>query len=135
MSTLNKVILIGNLGNDVDTHTFDNGGKISKFPIATSETYTNKSGEKVTNTEWHNIVVKGKSADICEQYLSKGDKVLIEGKITTRKWQDKDGNDRYNTDIETYNVTFMSTKGDNASPQTHDAVPLASDDSNDDLPF
>ena len=85
--TLNKVMLIGHLGDDVKMHYFDGGGSIGRFPLATNESYVNKStGEKVTNTEWHNIVVRNKAAEICEKYLSKGDKIYIEGRIKTRKW-------------------------------------------------
>ena len=96
--TLNKVMLIGHLGDDVKIHYFDGGGSIGRFPLATNESYVNKStGEKVTNTEWHNIVVRNKAAEICEKYLSKGDKVYIEGRIKTRKWTGEDGADRYST--------------------------------------
>ena len=94
--TLNKVMLIGHLGDDVKMHYFDGGGCIGRFPLATNEVYTNKtSGEKVTNTDWHNIVVRNKAAEICEKYLTKGDKIYIEGRIKTRKWQDQDQKDRY----------------------------------------
>ena len=82
--TINKVILIGNLGDDVKMHYFEGGNSIGRFPIATSESYTNKqTGEKVINTDWHNIVVRNKLAEICEKYLSKGDKVYVEGKLKT----------------------------------------------------
>ena len=98
--TLNKVMLIGHLGDDVKMHYFDGGGSLGRFPLATNESYVNKStGEKVSNTEWHNIVVRNKAAEICEKYLSKGDKIYIEGRIKTRKWTGEDGNDRYSTEI------------------------------------
>ena len=85
--TLNKVMLIGHLGDDVKIHYFDGGGCVGRFPLATNEVYTNKtSGEKVTNTDWHNIVLRNKAAEICEKYLSKGDKIYIEGRLKTRKW-------------------------------------------------
>ena len=94
--TLNKVMLIGHLGDDVKIHFFDGGGCVGRFPIATNEVYTNKtSGEKVTNTDWHNVVLRNKAAEICEKYLSKGDKIYIEGRLKTRKWQDQDNKDRY----------------------------------------
>ena len=90
--TLNKVMLIGHLGDDVKIHYFDGGGSIGRFPLATNESYVNKStGEKVTNTEWHNIIVRNKAAEICEKYLSKGDKIYIEGRIKTRNGQEKMG--------------------------------------------
>ena len=86
--TLNKVMLIGHLGDAVKMHYFDDKNCVGRFPLATNETYTNKqTNEKVTNTEWHNIVVRNKGAEICEKYLSKGDKVYIEGRLKTRKWQ------------------------------------------------
>ena len=111
--SLNKVMLIGNLGDDVKMHQFEDGGSIGRFPIATNESYTNKqTGEKVDNTEWHNIVLRNKAAEICEKYLSKGDKVYIEGRIKTRKWQDDKGNDRYSTEINCTEFTFLSNKND-----------------------
>ena len=84
--SLNKVMLIGNLGDDVKIHHFEGGGSIGRFPLATNESYTKKdTGEKITETEWHNIVVRNKAAEICLKYLSKGDRIDIEGKIKTRK--------------------------------------------------
>ncbi|MDB4227536.1 single-stranded DNA-binding protein [Flavobacteriaceae bacterium] len=109
--TLNKVMLIGHLGDDVKMHYFDGGGAIGRFPLATNESYVNKtSGERVTNTEWHNIVVRNKAAEVCEKYLSKGDKIYIEGRIKNRKWTGEDGNDRYSTEINVNEFTFLSTK-------------------------
>lgn len=109
--TLNKVMLIGHLGDNVKMHYFDGGGCIGRFPLATNETYTKKdSGEKVTNTDWHNIVVRNKAAEICEKYLTKGDKVYLEGKIKTRKWQDESGNDRYSTEVNVDEFTFLRQK-------------------------
>lgn len=109
--TLNKVMLIGHLGDNVKMHYFEGGGSIGRFPLATNETYTKKdTGEKVTNTDWHTVVVRNKAAEICEKYLTKGDKVYVEGKIKTRKWQDESGNDRYSTEINVDEFTFLSTK-------------------------
>ncbi len=114
--TLNKVMLIGHLGDDVKMHYFDGGGSIGRFPLATNESYQNKStGEKINNTEWHNIVVRNKAAEICEKYLSKGDKIYIEGRIKTRKWTGEDGNDRYTTEINVNEFTFLSTKKEDSS--------------------
>lgn len=111
--TLNKVMLIGHLGDEVKMHYFEGGGCIGRFPLATNETYTSKqTNERVTNTEWHNIVVRNKAAEVCEKYLSKGDKVYIEGRIKTRKWQDESGNDRYSTEIQCTDFTFLTTKND-----------------------
>jgi len=109
--TVNKVILIGHLGDDVKMHYFDGGGCIGRFPLATNESYINKSsGEKVTQTQWHNIVVKNKAAEIFEKYLKKGDKLYVEGKLKTRKWVDSDQKDRYNTEIIVNEFTFLSSK-------------------------
>ncbi|MGY0391494.1 single-stranded DNA-binding protein [Bizionia sp. KMM 8389] len=114
--TLNKVMLIGHLGDEVKMHYFEGGGCIGRFPLATNETYTNKqTNERVTNTEWHNIVVRNKGAEICEKYLGKGDKVYIEGRIKTRKWQDESGNDRYSTEIQCSDFTFLTTKNESAN--------------------
>ena len=111
--TLNKVMLIGHLGDEVKIHRFEDGGCVGRFPLATNETYMNKqTNERVSNTEWHNIVLRNKAAEICEKYLSKGDKVYVEGRIKTRKWQDDKANDRYSTEINCTEFTFLSNKND-----------------------
>ncbi|MBL6666733.1 single-stranded DNA-binding protein [Flavobacteriaceae bacterium] len=137
--TLNKVMLIGHLGDDVKMHYFDGGGCIGRFPLATNEVYTNKtSGEKVTNTDWHNVVVRNKAAEICEKYLSKGDKIYIEGRIKTRKWQDQDQKDRYTTEVNVDEFTFLTTKKNDATGQNPDSsAPPAVEDNppESDLPF
>jgi len=147
--TLNKVMLIGHLGDEVKMHYFEGGGAIGRFPLATNETYTNKqTNERVTNTEWHNVVVRNKAAEICEKYLSKGDKVYIEGRLKTRKWQDDKGQDRYSTEVQCNEFTFLTTKKDSQSnqpvqqtPQTNQNKPTESSKveepigENDDLPF
>jgi single-strand DNA-binding protein len=107
--TVNKVILIGNLGDDVKMHYFDDKNSVGRFPIATSESYTSKSGEKVTTSDWHNIVVRNRLAEICEKYLSKGDKVYCEGKLKNRQWE-QDGVKRYATEVQVTEMTFLSTK-------------------------
>lgn len=115
--TINKVILIGHTGDEVKMHYFDGGGCVGNFPLATNETYTNRTtGEKVSNTEWHNVVVRNKAAEICEKYLHKGDKVYIEGRLKTRKWQDDQGKDRYTTEIQCTEFTFLSPKGGEGNP-------------------
>lgn len=147
--SLNKVMLIGNLGDDVKMHYFEGGNCVGRFPIATSETYTSKqTNERITNTEWHNIVVRNKGAEICEKYLSKGDKVYIEGRLKTRKWTDDKGNDRYSTEIQCSEFTFLSTKKESGAnvnapiapvEQKPTTSPQASSETiaedNDDLPF
>lgn len=111
--TLNKVMLIGHTGDDVKMHYFEGGNCLGRFPLATNETYTNKTtGERVTNAEWHNIVVRNKAAEICEKYLKKGDLVYIEGRIKTRKWQDENGLDRYSTEIQCTDFNFLTPKGE-----------------------
>ena len=113
--TLNKVMLIVYLGDEIKMHYFEGGGSIGRFPLATSESYTNKSsGDKVTNTEWHNIVVRNKAAEICEKYLSKGDKIYLEGRIKNRKWRGEDEIERYTTEINVNEFIFLSTKKDSS---------------------
>jgi single-strand DNA-binding protein len=99
--SVNKVILIGNLGKDPEIKSFQNGGKIANFSIATSEQWKDKmSGERKERTEWHNITINGDGlVGVVERYLKKGSKVYIEGSLRTRKWQDRDGNDRYTTEV------------------------------------
>lgn len=149
--TLNKVMLIGHLGDEVKMLYFEGGGCIGRFPLATNETYTSKqTNERVTNTEWHNIVVRNKAAEVCEKYLSKGDKVYIEGRLKTRKWQDESGAERYTTEIQCTDFTFLTTKKESegnasnttvttqkpvAKPQSESAPePIVGED-DDDLPF
>ncbi|WP_431156937.1 single-stranded DNA-binding protein [Winogradskyella poriferorum] len=100
MNTLrNKVQLIGNLGNDPEIINLESGKTLAKFAIATNESYKNAQGEKVTDTQWHNIVAWGKTAEIVDKYVAKGKEVAIEGKLTTRSWEDKDGIKRYITEV------------------------------------
>lgn len=114
--TLNKVMLIGHTGDDVKMMYFEGGGSIGRFPLATNEEYVNRTtGERVSNTEWHNIVVRNKAAEICEKYLKKGDKVYIEGRLKTRKWQDEKGMDRYSTEIQCIEFTFLSPKAEEST--------------------
>src|SRR5690554_4174784 len=112
--TLNKVMLIGHLGDEVKVHYFEGGNCIGRFPLATNETYTNRqTGEKVTNTEWHNIVLRNKAAEICEKYLSKGDKIYVEGRLKNRQWQGEDGVTRYTTEVHVNDFTFLTTRKEN----------------------
>ena len=137
--TLNKVMLIGHLGDDVKMHYFEGGGCVGRFPLATNEDYTNKSsGDKVTNTEWHNIVLRNKAAEICEKYLSKGDKVYLEGRLKTRKWVGSDDNERYTTEINVDEFTFLSTKKtaqETSTPQTSKPPVVEESSPEEDLPF
>ena len=148
--TLNKVMLIGHTGDEIKMHYFEGGGCIGRFPLATNENYTNRTtGEKVTNTEWHNVVVRNKAAEICEKYLKKGDKIYIEGRLKTRKWQDDQGKDRFSTEIQCAEFTFLTPRNENqsagapikentstqpANEQTPISDPVNNSDE-DDLPF
>lgn len=151
--TLNKVMLIGHTGDDVKMHYFEGGGAIGRFSIATNEVYTNKStGQRVESTEWHNIVVRNKAAEICEKYLKKGDKVYVEGRLKTRKWTDDKGIERYSVEIQCTDFTFLTPKTGTSRPEAQNSPsaktvsspkndtlanqPLGKEDeSEDDLPF
>jgi len=141
MAGVNKVILVGNLGKDPEIRHLDNGIAVANFSLATTESYTNKQGERVNQTEWHNIVLWRGLADVAEKYLKKGNSVYIEGKINTRKWEDKEGVTRYSTDIIADKMTMLGSKSDNSN-STAAAVPITPAESsssesggNDDLPF
>jgi len=151
--TLNKVILIGNVGDDIKIHEFDNQNKIGRLPLATSESYTSReSGEKITQTEWHNLVVRNKVAEIFEKYVKKGDKLYVEGRLKTRKWQDQNRQDRYTTEIIVNEFTFLTSRnsesnyGNSGSGNSAYSSPSATQETNmnstpetdepvDDLPF
>ena len=131
--SLNKVMLIGNLGKDPETVSFDNGGKIIKFPIATSENYSDKEGQKKEFTEWHNIVFRSpRLVEVCELYLKKGDKVFIEGKIRSRQWNDENNKTRYSFEIAGDSMTML---GPNRGNQNDVNSHKADDHENNDLPF
>ena len=112
-SSVNKVILIGNLGKDPEVRHLESGVGVANFSLATSETYKDrKTGERVSQTEWHNVVLWRGLADVAEKYLKKGDKIYIEGKLRTRSWQDQQGNNRYNTEIIADNMTMLGKATD-----------------------
>lgn len=113
-SMYNKVLLIGNLGRDPEVKNFESGSKVASFSLATNENYQNKEGEWVQATEWHEIVCWGILAERAERDFNKGSLVFIEGKLTTRKWQDKDGNDRYTTEVKAHILRPLEKK--EASP-------------------
>ncbi len=111
--TLNKVMLIGHLGDEVKMHYFEGGNCIGRFQLATNEVYINKTtNEKITSTEWHNLVVRNKAAELCEKYLSKGDKIYVEGRIKSRQWQTEEGVVKFTTEIQVTEFTFLTTKKD-----------------------
>ena len=136
---VNKVILIGNLGKDPEVKHLESGTVLAKFSLATTEAYKNKNNEKVTNTEWHNIVFFGPQAEIIEKYVKKGDPLYIEGKIRSRSYDDKEGNKRYITEIFGDSMEMLGRKRDNnssPSPQESAANTVPSDSQEgDDLPF
>ena len=131
MSTVNKVILLGNIGKDPEVRE-TKAGNIVNLVMATSEKYTDKSGQKQENTEWHNLVVFGKLADVVAKYVKKGDKLYVEGSITTRKWEDKEGNTRYNTEIKVRDLTMLGGGEKKAQPA---GVAAGEDDGDYPLPF
>lgn len=112
MNTLrNRVQLIGNLGMDPEVKNLEKGKKVVHLSIATRDTYVNKDGEKVKETQWHNLVVWGKLCDVCEKYLKKGTEVAVDGKLTNRKWEDKDGKQHYTTEIVVNELVLLGGKG------------------------
>ncbi|MFT4155294.1 single-stranded DNA-binding protein [Parafilimonas sp.] len=106
----NKVQLIGNLGNKPEIRTIESGKKMARFSLATDETYRTAKGEKVTDTQWHNLVAWGKVAEIAEQFLSKGSEVAIEGKLINRNYTDKEGNKRYVTEVQVNEILMLGEK-------------------------
>jgi len=124
---INKVTLIGNLGKDPELRHLESGAVVAKFSIATNENYKDKSGEWQTNTEWHDVVAWRYQAEYAERHLKKGSLAFIEGKLTHRKWQDKDGNDRYTTEVLANNIKTLERRessGNNAASN----FPTASDE-------
>jgi single-strand DNA-binding protein len=140
MSGVNKVILIGNLGKDPEVRHLESGATVANFSLATSETYRDRnSGDRVTHTEWHNIVLWRGLAEIAEKYLKKGNQIYIEGKLRTRSWDDKDGNTKYTTEVLADNMTMLGGRA-NASESTKDPLKEYSNAESssgemDDLPF
>ena len=147
--SVNKVILIGNLGRDPEVRTFQNGGKVCNFSIATSETWKDRnSGERQERTNWHNIAIFNENlAQIAEQYLRKGSKVYVEGQLETRKWQDQAGNDRYTTEVVLRNfrgeLTLLDGRSENnnsnfsetASIDDQSSDKVLTNDIDDEIPF
>ena len=131
--SINKVILIGNLGKDPELLNFENGGSILKFPIATSENYLDKKGVKKEKTEWHNIVFRSpKMIEIGQKYLKKGDKIYVEGKIRSSQWIDNNNQNRYNFEIAADSMTMLGSKSDNFQKNETQEV---KDGAKEDLPF
>ena len=140
MASVNKVILIGNLGKDPEVKKFDSGIKNASFSLATTEKFKNKAGEMVSNTEWHNIVVWGALSDVAEKYLKKGSQIYLEGKIKTSSWEDKSGAKRYKTEIYADSFTMLGVKDVQSNePKKENATQSElshnSDIDDDNLPF
>ena len=115
MASVNKVIIVGNLGRDPEIRYTTSGTAVCNFSLATSETFKDKAGEKQEKTEWHNIQCWGKLAELAGEYLAKGKTIYLEGRLQTRKWQDKNGVDRYTTEIVAEKIQFLSPKGESGS--------------------
>ena len=144
MASVNRAILIGRVGQDPEVRYLEGGAIVAKLSLATSDAYTNKQGERVENTEWHRLELWDKTAQVAEKYVRKGDQIYVEGKITTEKWNDKEGVERYTTKIRVINLTMLGSakdKGESngntpANPAMQNAPfnPPATDES-EDLPF
>lgn len=141
---INKVILIGNLGGEPEFRQLDSGARVARFSLATNENYKDKTGQWVKNTEWHNIVAWGYTADYAKNNLVKGAMVFVEGKLSTRKWQDKEGQTRYTTEIEANTVRSLERRseesgqtGFNETGSMHNSGNNSNtgNDTPDDLPF
>jgi single-strand DNA-binding protein len=153
MASVNKVILIGNLGRDPETRYMPDGGAVTNVSIATTESWKDKNGEKQEKTEWHRVAFFGKLAEIAGEYLKKGSQVYVEGRLQTRKWQDKDGQDKYSTEIVADRMQMLGSRqgmggGDRDAGGERDAGPRGPakspagkpagtkfDDFEDDIPF
>lgn len=121
---INKVVLIGNVGKDPELRHLDNERSVARFSLATSETYKSKTGEKITNTEWHNIVVWRALAEFAGKYIKKGSQIYVEGKIRYRTWDDKEGNKRYTTEIDAETIQLLGRKPDENSQQPAVSAPV-----------
>lgn len=139
MSGVNKVILIGNLGKDPEVRSIEGGAKVASFSLATNEVFKGKDGNKVEQTEWHNIVVWRGLAELAEKYLKKGSQIYLEGRIKTRSWDDKEGNKRYITEIVGDTMTFlgkpMGGSGDSGQSSPPSEEPMGGGEDEGDLPF
>ncbi len=148
MASVNKVILLGNLGADPELRYTNSGTAVANFRIATNERWTDRNGESQERTEWHNIVAWAKLGEICGKYLKKGKPVFIEGRLQTRSWEDQSGNKRYTTEIVAQTMQMLGRAGDapeaaaswdsqpsSPAPQGVPDIPVGSSASDDDLPF
>lgn len=140
---VNKVIVVGNLGQDPDTRYMPSGSAVTNLRVATNESWKDKqTGEQKDRTEWHSVAMFGRLAEIAAEYLRKGSQVYIEGKLRTRKWQDKDGKDRYTTEIIADEMQMLGSRSGGGAPAMSDSTPASApapqssrDDFDDDIPF
>jgi single-strand DNA-binding protein len=138
MASVNKAILIGNLGNDPELRYTPGGQAVTGFRIATTDRWRDKDGQNQQRTEWHNIVAWGRQAEIANEYLKKGSPVYIEGRLQTRSWEDKDGNKRYITEIVTQRMQLLGRRGaeeETTPPPPEAETPESAGGEEDDLPF
>jgi single-strand DNA-binding protein len=139
MASVNKVILIGNLGRDPEVRYTPSGTAVANFTLATTETWNNKDGEKQSHTEWHRIVAWRRLGEICGEYLSKGKQVYIEGRIRTNEWEDQEGNKRRTTEIEALNMQMLGSRAQSEPPRDESLGPESATASGgpteDDIPF
>lgn len=138
--SLNKVILVGNLGDDPEVKYTSGGNAVANLSLATNERWTDKSGEKQERTEWHKVVVWGRQAEVAGEYMRKGQLVCVEGSLQTRKWEDRDGNNRYTTEVKAFNIHMLGGRGGGPSeqPARSPEPPVFSQEppvSEDDIPF
>ncbi len=133
MAGVNKVILVGNLGKDPEVRHLEGGAAVANFPLATTETFKDKNGNRNEQTEWHNIVVWRGLAEVAEKYLKKGMTIYIEGKLRTRSWDDKEGHKRYTTEVVGETFTILSKRENNTSTGNDEGNSLPK--TGDDLPF
>ena len=139
---INKVIIVGNLGQDPETRYMPSGAAVTNFTVATNESWKDKqTGEQNERTEWHSVAMFGRLAEIAAEYLRKGSQVYIEGRLRTRKWQDKQGNDRYTTEIVADEMQMLGSRsgggapmGDSSSP-SRESAPAPNEEFDDDIPF
>ena len=123
MSGVNKVILVGNLGGDPTMRYTPSGTAVANFNIATTEKYTNRSGERESRTEWHRVVAWGRLAEICNQYLKKGKQIYVEGRLQTRNWEDQSGTKRYTTEVIANNMVMLGRAGESGDAPAQDFPP------------
>jgi single-strand DNA-binding protein len=135
MAGVNKVILIGNLGKDPEVRHLEGGAAVAKFPLATTESFKDKAGQRIEQTEWHNIVLWRGLAEVAEKYLKKGMTIYVEGKLRTRSWDDKEGHKHYTTEVVTDNFTILSKRESSSTAPGKDDGESILPKTGDDLPF